>query len=436
MMSTIKTSFGHLAVLGLLAVAANAQKSGPNYFPPSDAAGGWRTIQNPAKALKVAGIDLKRLDWAFDYAQRSSQHGGLLVVRHGWLVYEKYYGKGHRDATPSAASVAKTYTSIATGIMLNEYKDRFPEGLETKIFSEKYLPEAFPLTDPRKADIKLGQILAMTSGMYEGGGNPGIVKGENVKLEPPPPMDRSVGDLLSLRLPMWTSPGGGYNYCTTCLTAVSMLIHKVTGKLMQDYIDEKLAKPMQWGPWGYPPPRAFGGPPGAPARQTSTPRPTAAGPRETPGGAGIAVRSTDMIRFAYLLLHEGRWGKQQLVPADYIELAGKPSPYNPHTPYSLQFEPNADGHVAGAPRDAFFKSGAGGFGICVIPSLDMVIWKMGGGDGQYNWSPAGLQDTFKYDGSRDGWKPRPSNQFTESEPIGTDVALRRTIEMVVAAVMK
>ncbi len=174
--------------------------------------------------------------------------------------------------------------------MLNEYKDRFPEGLETRIFSEKYLPEALPLTDPRKADIKLGQILAMTSGMYEGGGNSGIVKGENVKLDPPPPMDRSVGDLLSLRLPMWTSPGGGYNYCTTCLTAVSMLIHKVTGKLMQDYIDEKLAKPMQWGPWGYPPPRAFGGPPGAPPRQASTPSPTAAGPRETPGGAGTLSR--------------------------------------------------------------------------------------------------------------------------------------------------
>ncbi len=101
MMSTIKTSVGHLTVLGLLAIAANAQKSGPDYFPPLDTAGGWRTIQNPAKALKVAGIDLKRLDWTFDYAQRSSQHGGLLVVRHGWLVYEKYYGKGHRDATPA-----------------------------------------------------------------------------------------------------------------------------------------------------------------------------------------------------------------------------------------------------------------------------------------------------------------------------------------------
>jgi CubicO group peptidase (beta-lactamase class C family) len=418
----MKTACCRLVLLALVAGAAHPQTAGADYFPPPDTTGGWQTLTDPARILRVTGIDVKRLDWALDYAGRTSQHGGLLVARHGWLVYERYWGRGRRDATPNVASVAKTYTSVAAGIMLHEYKDRFPEGLETKIFTDQYLPEALPLTDPRKAGIKLGQLLAMTSGMYEGASNPGIVNGENVKLDPFPPLDRALGDLLALRLPMWTAPGGGYNYCTTCLNAVSMLIHKVTGMRMQDYIGEKLAKPMQFGPWGYPPPRGAGAPPDD-------------APRETPGGAGIAVRSTDMLRFAYLLLHQGRWGKQQLIPADYLALASKPSPYNPHTPYSLQFEPNADGHVPGAPRDAFFKSGAGGFGICVIPSLDLVIWKMGGSDGQYGWSPQSFADSFHYDGSRDAWKPHASNQFTD-EPIGTDAALRRTIEMVVAAVMK
>ncbi len=414
----MKTAACRLALLVLFAAAAHAQNTGAEYFPPPDTAGGWRTIEDPARILRVTGIDEQRLDWALEYAERTSQHGGLLVARHGWLVYEKYWGRGHRDATPNVASVAKTYTSIAAGIMLHEFQDRFPDGLETRIFTDRYLPEALPLTDPRKADIKLGQLLAMTSGMYEGPGNPGIVNGENVKLDPPPPLDRTLGDLLAFHLPMWTTPGGGYNYCTTCLNVVSILIHKVTGMRMQDYIGEKLAKPMQWGPWGYPPPR-----------------PAADAPRETPGGAGIAVRSTDMFRFAYLLLHQGRWGRQQLIPTDYLALASHPSSFNPHSPYSLQFEPNLDGHVAGAPRDAFFKSGAGGFGICVIPSLDLVIWKIGGSDAQYGWSPEGFADSFLYNGGRDTWKPHASNQFTD-EPIGTDAALRRTIEMVVAAVIK
>ena len=74
-----------------------------------------------------------RSSWAI-HAARSSQHGGLLVARHGYLVYEKYYGKGDREALPAMASVGKAYTSIACGIMLNEKHDEIPEGLEAPDF--------------------------------------------------------------------------------------------------------------------------------------------------------------------------------------------------------------------------------------------------------------------------------------------------------------
>jgi hypothetical protein len=52
-----------------------------------------------------------------------------------------------------------------------------------------------------------------------------------------------------------------------------------------------------------------------------------------------------------------RWGDQQLVPAEYIAQCHQPSPHNPRCPFSLQFEYNADGHVAGAPHDAFSSEG-------------------------------------------------------------------------------
>jgi len=73
------------------------------------------------------------------------------------------------------------------------------------------------------------------------------------------------------------------------------------------------------------------------------------------------------------LLRKGQWNGKQLVPADYIAKCNQPSPYNPHTPFSLQFEHNSDGHVPGAPKDAFYKSGAGGFGIFVVPSLASLM---------------------------------------------------------------
>ena len=122
------------------------------YFPPPDSEGGWRTLESPAQIRKVAGMDPAKLDYAFEYVSRTSQHGGLLVVRHGYLVYEKYYGKGNREALPAEASVGKAYTSIACGIMLSDKRDRIPEGLETKVFTQQYLPK-FSLSAIREKPI-------------------------------------------------------------------------------------------------------------------------------------------------------------------------------------------------------------------------------------------------------------------------------------------
>ncbi len=196
--------FAHVALALLASSAAFAQE----YFPPSDAQGGWRTLKDAAEIRKTAGMDLQKLDWAFDYAARTSQHGGLVVVRHGYLVYEKYYGKGNREALPAMASVGKAYASIACGIMLNDKRAQIPDGLETKVFNEKYLPEALPLDDPRKADIKLGQLLSMAAGFHGEGSNPGFVNFEpSVKLAPVPrpaqPLDQ---DMSALRTPLWCAP--------------------------------------------------------------------------------------------------------------------------------------------------------------------------------------------------------------------------------------
>jgi CubicO group peptidase (beta-lactamase class C family) len=387
------------------------------YFPPPDRDGGWRCLSNAAEVRKMAGMDLRRLDQAFRYAQETSQHGGLLVARHGYLVYEKYYGKGHREAHPDMASIGKAYTSIACGILLREKRDQIPEGLDQKVFTEKYLPEAFPLSDPRKAEIKLGHLLTMTSGMRGEGDNPGIVREQLLKLEPVPrpavPLDQ---DQAALRAPMWTNPGEGYSYSSQSTHVASIVLRHLAGMELQQYLDEKLAKPMGWGKWGY-----------ALRRDGSS-------LLHTPGGGGIAVRATDALRFAYLLLHNGRWGPQQLVPAEYVALCGRPSPYNPHSPFSLMFEVNADGHVFGAPQDAFFKSGAGGSAVYVVPSLDLVIYKMSGNDMQFDPERTGLPLAYEPGHSRDNWHARPHDQFHDG-PIGGDDGVRRLLEMVVAAVM-
>src|ERR1051325_3807533 len=132
------------AALLLLTLPTCSMASAADYYPPPDSAGGWRTLKESAQIRKLAGLELPRLERAYEVTQRGTQNGGLLVVRHGYLVFERYFGRAHRNANPDMASTGKAYTSIACGIMLHEFHDKIPQGLETKVFSESYLPEAFP----------------------------------------------------------------------------------------------------------------------------------------------------------------------------------------------------------------------------------------------------------------------------------------------------
>ena len=358
---------------------------------------------------------MARLQDAYELTRRSTQNGGLLVVRHGYLVFEKYFGEATRNSNPDMASTGKAVTSIACGIMLHEFHDQIPEGLETKVFTEKFLPEALPLDDPRKAEIKLGQLLCMSAGYWGEGQSPtAVVLGKATQLKGVPGQDIHNLDQSSLRVPLWTDPGGGYSYSSPSPHIASIVLRHVTGMELQDYIRERLAKPMGWGSWGYCLHRGDFDMPHA-------------------NGAGsIAVHATDALRFGYCLLHQGQWAGQQLVPADYVALCHQASPYNPHSPFSLQFENNSDGHVIGAPHDAFYKSGAGGFGIFVVPSLDLVMYKLGGRNNQYDPALTGLPQP-EPDHSRDNWQPIPRTPFNEGS-LGGDDGLRRVLELVAGAV--
>jgi CubicO group peptidase (beta-lactamase class C family) len=419
----------------LFPYSGRAATQSKSYYPPSDVKGGWRTLENASEVRRVAGIDTARLDQAFQYTQTTSQHGGLLVVRKGYLVYEKYFGKGNREANPNMYSIGKMFTSAACGIMLSENRRQIPDGLAQKVFTEEYLPEAFPLDDPKMSGIRLGNLLTMTSGIQAarvapkgtpppapGTHQTGLVHGENVDLPywmpPDAPTEQDASAVHGIK--MWTSPGKGYLYGRDPHIA-SMVLRRIVGMELQAYIDRKLAEPMEWGRWGYAIHRADG---------ETLPH--------TPGEGGIALHATDALRFGYLLLQNGAWQGEQLVPAEYVAACQQPSAFNPHCPFSLQFEVNHDRHVAGAPPDTFFKSGAGGFGLYVIPSLDMVIYKMSslsnGAQDAYDPAATGLPQTYHYDGSRDHWKPHPFNQFVDG-PVEGDTGVRRTLEMTVAAVM-
>jgi CubicO group peptidase (beta-lactamase class C family) len=371
-----------------------------DYFPPPDREGGWQAPADAAEALRVDHVDRAALDKAYRYIQTTTKNGGLLVARRGRLVYERYFGRAHRNANPNHASVGKSFTSVAVGMLMAERPELFPDGFNQKIFTPVYFPgELFPLRDPRMKEIKLGQLLSMSAGIR--GNNPGIVHGKEVILDPAGPdgwqgmfdpivIGAEDGEIRGKRVTaktLWVEPGGGYSYATASIHLASIMLRHLTGMELEEYVRRKLAEPMGWGRWGW----------GYKSKI----------PDHTAGGGGIAPRPTDVLRFAYLLLREGRWGDRRLVPADYIRHARSPSRYNPHFDYSLQFKVNGNGYWGDIPRDAFWKTGSGGFCIYIVPSLDLVVFKMGGRDDQYSPENTQMEPApgFTYDGSRDDWKP-------------------------------
>jgi len=385
-----------------------------DYFPPADSEGGWRVAVTAEAAARDAGLDKARLEAAFDYVQQTSRNGGLLVARRGWLAFERYFGKGHAEAAPNLASVGKSFTSIAAGILLRERANYFPEGLDQRVWTSSFLPpEAFPPTDRRKSEIRLGQLLAMTAGIR--GNNPGVVRGQDVRMDPEGPdgWEAMVDEMAFGRrggkrnaITMWCDPGGGYSYATSSIHLVSAIVRHVTHREMHDFVAEKLARPLGWGRWGW----------GYRNR---------ADVRHTPGGGGICLRAPDLLRFAYLLLHGGRWGAQQIVPEAYVDHCRNLSPYNPHYAYSLQFNVNRNGEAPAAPRDAFWKGGSGSHAFYVAPSLDLVAVKLGGRDGQYDPADTGLAAAPATSERDPSWQPA----------IDTDTAINRTLELVAAAVL-
>ena len=409
-------------LLCALTAAARAAAPAPvDYFPPPDSAGGWRTLTGAAEIRRGAGIDVAQLDAAFELIQGSTRNGGLLVARNGWLVYERYFGLGHREASPNLGSCGKSFTSVAVGILMAERPELFPDGLDQKIFTPKYLPpEAFPLTDARKKDIKLGQLLAFSAGIR--GNNPGYIHGQRTTLDPAGPDGwPSMVDAIALgrkegvgpgNLPfttatLWCEPGAGYSYASASIHIGAIMIHHVTGVELQDYLASHLA-PLGWGRWGF----------GYKYATEVT----------HPGAGGIALRGPDMLRFGYLLLREGRWQDRQIVPAEYVRLCGRQSPYNPHAPYSLQFDVNTDGHMPDVPRDAFWKSGSGGHVLYIVPSLDLVVWKLGGRDGQYEARDTGLPTH-----PAAAREAKPRGAWTET--VNAETAKVRTLQLVVASVV-
>jgi CubicO group peptidase (beta-lactamase class C family) len=119
-------------------------------------------------------------------------------------------------------------------------------------------------------------------------------------------------------------------------------------------------------------------------------------------GSGISANVDAMARVGLLYLRGGMWNDQRILPADFVQQAGTTVPFVVGLPvvgakdygkasdhYGLLWWNNADGTLPDVPRDAYWSWGLYDSLIVVIPSLDIVVarvgksWQRGSGDDHY-----------------------------------------------------
>ncbi|WP_316636136.1 serine hydrolase [uncultured Flavobacterium sp.] len=84
----------------------------------------------------------------------------------------------------------------------------------------------------------------------------------------------------------------------------------------------------------------------------------------------------DWSKFGLLYLRKGNWNGEQILDVSWVKYTSTPTNTSKGK-YGAQFWLNAGGKFPDVPRDMFYCSGYQGQMVAIIPSLDMVIVRMG-----------------------------------------------------------
>jgi len=335
-------------------------------FPPPESEGGWEHLAQHAGSYSAAGIDGRKLDLVLEGQQLvyGGESWSIVIIRKGLLVREYHTFNVLFPTRFDIWSATKSFAGTAFGLLFyDEGQDPLSEasvGLDSKVYD--FIPGASPLSDERKRDITFRHLLTMSSGIA--GVNEGVVGiPTNAGTGPfehslglaPNRFGQDVARLVA-------DPGTSWDYSDPAMAHLALAFANITGTQMSAYLEERVLRPigietLSWDVQG-----GSG----------------SVGPH-TNAHTGIHVSARELARFGYLMLHKGVWDGQRLVPGDWVDLATKTSqPMNPN--YGYTWWVNTQGTLWPAlPTDAFAALGYRSNGCYVVPSLDLVVARVGSG---------------------------------------------------------
>jgi CubicO group peptidase (beta-lactamase class C family) len=290
-----------------------------------------------------------------DTLMQETSTQALLVVYRGELVLEAYYNGTQRESIVTSFSMAKSYGSTLIGIAI---EDGYINSVDDPITD--YLPELAG-RDPAFSQITIRDLLLMAAGIrYKE--LPSLHLDDATTYYYP-----DLRDLALNHTEILDAPGEYMLYNNFHPLLIGMILERATGQHVADYLAEKI-----WQPIG----AEFDGSWSLDSEETLFEKME----------SGINGRAVDFAKFGLLVLNEGEWNGEQLIPAAWLADATQDfAPPKPDSYYPAYFsEANLDIYYKymwwGFKRDGGDDfSAIGNFGqfIYISPSADLVIVRHG-----------------------------------------------------------
>lgn len=253
------------------------------------------SINNGIDKVKFVPLgETKAITWAESLQKVYAD--GVIVMHHGKIVYEKYFGALTVDGQHAAMSVTKSFTGTL-GIMLVKEGLIDPEKLVSH-----YVPE---LKNSAFGDATVRQVLDMTTSLQfsedYADPNADIWKFSAAGNPLPKPKDFDGPKTYYEYLPTVKKKGvhgEAFGYKTVNSDVMGWIIAKVTGKTVAEVLSEKIWRKLGTEQDGYYLVDGIG----------------------TPfAGGGLSLGLRDLARFGQLILNDGKAGGEQIIPKSAID---------------------------------------------------------------------------------------------------------------------
>ena len=266
-----------------------------------------------------------------------------MVIKNDSIIFEEYWNGYSADSSSNSFSMAKSWTSTLVGIAIKEGKI---ESVNQKACD--FLPE-FCEGDNSKITIK--HLLTMSSGLdwNEDYHDP---LGQTAEAYFAPNLKEQM-----MRLKAVETPGKIFKYHSSCSQLLAFIVESATGKSVNEYISEKLWKPM-----GAKHPALW---------NTDTKR------GDEKAFCCINSNARDFARLGKLYMNQGNWNGTQLLDSNYVKEATSVANLldedgNKNVNYGYQFWiANRKG------LDVYYTRGLWGQYVICIPEKDMIIVRLG-----------------------------------------------------------